>query len=61
MASKAVDLLMDPQRHRTMGFNARDFAMEKFCSTKIIPIYEEYYRRVIRAVQQGLELGAVTV
>ncbi len=61
MASKAVELLKDAPRHRIMGLNARDFAMQKFCSTKIIPLYEEYYRQVIRAVQQGLELGAAIV
>lgn len=58
MASRAVELLTDPGRHRTMGRNARDFAMEKFCSTKIIPLYEEYYRQVIGTVRPGLELGA---
>ncbi len=61
MASRAVELLTDPRRHQTMGRNARDFAMEKFCSTKIIPLYEEYYRQVIRAVKQGLELGAAAI
>lgn len=61
MASRAIELLTDPGRHRTMGRNARDFAMEKFCSTKIIPLYEDYYRQVIGSVRQGLELGAAAI
>jgi len=61
MASRAIELLMDSERHSTMGRNARDFAMEKFCSTKIIPLYENYYREVIRSVRQGLELGAAAI
>jgi len=61
MAAKAIDLLSDPVKHRTMGISGRDFAMDKFCSTKIIPLYESYYHQVIRAVQQGLELKAAAV
>ena len=61
MVARAVEILVDPDKHRTMGRNARDFAMEKFCSTKIIPLYEEYYRQVIGAVRQGLELGAAVI
>ena len=51
MASRAVEILSDPKKHRTMGTNARKFAMEKFCSTKIIPLYEEYYHQIIKLNQ----------
>lgn len=61
MASRAVELLMDSGRHQTMGRAARNFAMEKFCSTKIIPLYEEYYKQVIHSVRRGLELGVAAV
>ena len=61
MAARATELLMDPGRHCSMGRSARDFAMQKFCSTKIIPLYEDYYRQVMGAVRQGLELGAATI
>jgi len=61
MAAKAIDLLSDSAKHRTMGISGRAFAMEKFCSTKIIPLYEAYYHRVIRNVQQGLELRTEAV
>ena len=61
MASRAIELLTDPGRHLTVGRNAREFAMEKFCSTKIIPLYEDYYRQVIRSVRQGLEMGAAAI
>ena len=61
MAAKAIELLTNPEGHGAMGRNARDFAMEKYCSTKIIPLYEDYYRQVIRSVRQGLELGAAAI
>ena len=51
MASRTVEILSDPEKHRKMGINARKFAMEKFCSTKIIPLYEEYYHQIVNLDQ----------
>ena len=51
MASRTVEILSDPEKHRKMGINARKFAMEKFCSTKIIPLYEEYYHQIVNLNQ----------
>ena len=51
MASRTVEILSDPEKQRRMGLNARKFAMEKFCSTKIIPLYEEYYHQIVNLNQ----------
>ncbi len=47
MASRALELLTDPERHRKMGQAGRQRALREFCSSKIIPRYEELYRQVL--------------
>ena len=47
MARCAIDILSDERRHREMGKLARWEAQANFCSTKIIPEYEMFYRRVL--------------
>jgi len=47
MAGHAIDLLKDPELLRTMGLAARDVALTRFSSNKIIPQYEDFYRRVL--------------
>jgi N-acetyl-alpha-D-glucosaminyl L-malate synthase BshA len=47
MARRALAVLCDPLRRREMGRRAREAARARFCSTKIIPQYEEYYRAVL--------------
>jgi L-malate glycosyltransferase len=47
MARHTIDLLSDEERLRTMGKAARSVAQTRFCSSKIIPQYEEFYRRVV--------------
>ncbi len=47
MARYAIDLLNDESKLRAMGKTARGVAQSKFCSSKIVPQYEEYYRRVL--------------
>ncbi|HET9308764.1 MAG TPA: N-acetyl-alpha-D-glucosaminyl L-malate synthase BshA [Candidatus Sulfotelmatobacter sp.] len=47
MARYAIELLNDEQRLREMGKHARAAAMERFCSTKIVKQYEDFYRRVM--------------
>ena len=47
MARHAVELLSDPNRRREMGQRARESARARFCASKIIPQYEEYYQRVL--------------
>jgi glycosyltransferase involved in cell wall biosynthesis len=47
MARYAIDILTDEDRLRAMGKQCRDAARARFCTTKIIPQYEEFYRRMV--------------
>jgi N-acetyl-alpha-D-glucosaminyl L-malate synthase BshA len=47
MARYAIELLSDDSRLRQMGKQARAGARAKFCTSKIIPLYEDFYRRVL--------------
>jgi len=47
MARYAVEILGDEARLRKMGKECRAAARERFCTSKIIPQYEEFYRRVL--------------
>jgi len=47
MARYAIEILKDESRLRRMGKQCRDAARARFCTTKIIPQYEEFYRRVL--------------
>src|SRR5271169_1967349 len=47
MARYAIDLLSDESRLLEMGKACRAVAKSRFCASKIIPHYEEFYRRVL--------------
>jgi L-malate glycosyltransferase len=47
MARYALELLGDEKKLRDMGKRAREAAMARFCSTKIVKQYEDFYRRVL--------------
>lgn len=47
MARCAIEILSDEKRLREMGMLARWEAQANFCSTKIIPEYEQFYKRVL--------------
>ena len=47
MARYAIELLNDESRLRAMGKQCRDAARARFCTTKIIPQYEDFYRKVL--------------
>jgi hypothetical protein len=47
MAAHAIDILSDEKRLREMGMLARWEAQARFCTTKIIPEYEQFYVRVL--------------
>jgi L-malate glycosyltransferase len=47
MAAYATDILRDTDRLRAMGKTAREAAQKRFCSYKIIPQYEQFYRCVL--------------
>jgi len=47
MADAAIALLRDQPRLDAMATAARKTASDRFCSTRIIPLYEQYYERVL--------------
>ncbi len=49
MAERAMEILSDATRRKEMGRRARANARGRFCSSKIIPLYEAYYKRVLAA------------
>jgi N-acetyl-alpha-D-glucosaminyl L-malate synthase BshA len=47
MARYAIDLFSDEKRLQVMANASRSVAQSRFCSSRIIPQYEEFYRRVL--------------
>jgi N-acetyl-alpha-D-glucosaminyl L-malate synthase BshA len=47
MSRYAIDLLSNETELRRMGKQARNAAQTRFCSSKIIPLYEGFYRKVL--------------
>ena len=47
MGAAAIELLSDVPRLNTMAAMARKTASDRFCSSRIIPLYEQYYERVL--------------
>jgi N-acetyl-alpha-D-glucosaminyl L-malate synthase BshA len=47
MARYAIELLTNDQLLREMGKRARAAAMDKFCASKIVKQYEDFYLRVL--------------
>ena len=47
MARYAIDLLSDESALRAMGKRARAAAPAKYCSSRIIPLYEDFYQKVL--------------
>jgi L-malate glycosyltransferase len=47
MAQRALEIVSDPDKRESMGEAARRRAESQFCSSKIIPLYEKLYSRVL--------------
>jgi N-acetyl-alpha-D-glucosaminyl L-malate synthase BshA len=47
MAQAAIEILRDPEKHEALAAASRQTAQQKFCSSKIIPLYEKFYERVL--------------
>jgi N-acetyl-alpha-D-glucosaminyl L-malate synthase BshA len=47
MAARALEILLSSDRHEEMSHAARRRAKSNFCSTGIIPLYEDLYQRVL--------------
>jgi N-acetyl-alpha-D-glucosaminyl L-malate synthase BshA len=50
MARCAIEILSDESNLRAMGKQARRSAQSRFCASRIIPQYENYYRSVLEQV-----------
>ncbi|WP_158749442.1 N-acetyl-alpha-D-glucosaminyl L-malate synthase BshA [Acidobacterium sp. S8] len=55
MAEAAAELLLNPAKLEAMADAARKTAQQRFCSSKIIPLYEKYYERVLERTGSGVE------
>jgi N-acetyl-alpha-D-glucosaminyl L-malate synthase BshA len=47
---RVIALLSDASLHEKMSLAARDTALTRFCTERIIPSYEKYYREVLETV-----------
>jgi L-malate glycosyltransferase len=47
MASSAISLLTDAALHRRIGTAARERVSDRFCSDRVVPMYEAYYEQVL--------------
>ncbi len=47
MAAHAIDVLSDPKKLKDISYRARVMAQSRYCATKIIPIYEDFYKQVV--------------
>ncbi|HEX3471973.1 MAG TPA: N-acetyl-alpha-D-glucosaminyl L-malate synthase BshA [Silvibacterium sp.] len=54
MAQAAIELLSDDAKREAMATAGRQTAQKKFCATKIIPLYEAYYERVLERTAAGV-------
>lgn len=48
MAESAIALLTDPVQHRRVAAAAVQHVRREFCAERVVPLYEEYYERVLR-------------
>jgi glycosyltransferase involved in cell wall biosynthesis len=48
MAGLVADLLRDDDRRLEMGRTASSIVQEKYCTARIVPMYEEAYERAHR-------------
>jgi N-acetyl-alpha-D-glucosaminyl L-malate synthase BshA len=47
MTRRSIEILSDAKRHAAMGAAARRVAIEQYEASKIIPMYEDFYGRVL--------------
>jgi L-malate glycosyltransferase len=55
MADAATELLLGPEKLAAMATAARKTAQQRFCASKIIPLYERYYERVLERAGSSVE------
>jgi N-acetyl-alpha-D-glucosaminyl L-malate synthase BshA len=47
MAVTGVALLSDPELHRRIGVGGRNVVTRRYCSDRIVPQYERFYREIL--------------
>ncbi len=47
MAAGALDLLQNEEKLSAMAFAARKTSQDHFCASRVIPLYEQYYERIL--------------
>jgi hypothetical protein len=47
MAASALKLVTDEALHRRASEAARRVAQNKYCDSKIVPVYEAFYREIL--------------
>jgi L-malate glycosyltransferase len=52
MSEAAIALLRDETRLRAMAEAGRKTAQDNFCASRVIPLYEEYYERVVERTRR---------
>ena len=53
MAATALSLLSDPQLHRRIGVGGRNVVQRRYCSERIVPLYEKFYREILNGPAAG--------
>lgn len=49
MARYTVDLLTNPKKYKMFSENARSRAVNNFAKSKIVPLYEEHYKKILES------------
>ena len=47
MAATAVGLISDPELHRRIGVAGRNVVQRRYCSDRIVPQYERFYKEIL--------------
>src|SRR5260370_39216137 len=50
MAARAIEILSNPELQRRLGRNARQTAERKFNESRIVPVYRNFYERVMNRI-----------
>jgi N-acetyl-alpha-D-glucosaminyl L-malate synthase BshA len=53
MARSALNLLTDEPLHRAAALASRRIAHERYCDSKIVPLYESYYEEILANVRSA--------
>lgn len=47
MASRVLELVGNPELHRTIAKAGRRKVLQEFCARRVVPVYEEYYKEIL--------------